>query len=109
MATPALAAQAPDYVRRISPYVGGKPIEEVARELGLDPASIVKLASNENPRGPSPKAVAAIAAVPPHVLVVLDEAYNEYLEPAQQAHATRWIAEYPHLVISRSFSKAYGL
>ena len=40
-------------------YEPGKPIEDVARELGLDPASIIKLASNENPFGPSPKAVAA--------------------------------------------------
>ncbi len=54
--------RAPEYVRAIAPYVRGKPIEEVARELGLDPATIVKLASNENPRGPSPKALAAIAA-----------------------------------------------
>ena len=40
-------------------YEPGKPIDQVARELGLDPAGIVKLASNENPHGPSPKAVAA--------------------------------------------------
>lgn len=40
-------------------YEPGKPIEQVARELGLDPAGIIKLASNENPFGPSPKAVAA--------------------------------------------------
>ena len=40
-------------------YEPGKPIEYVARELGLDPATIIKLASNENPFGPSPKAVAA--------------------------------------------------
>ena len=40
-------------------YEPGKPIEYVARELGLDPAGIIKLASNENPFGPSPKAVAA--------------------------------------------------
>lgn len=40
-------------------YEPGKPIEEVARELGLDPAGIVKLASNENAFGPSPKGVAA--------------------------------------------------
>lgn len=40
----------------ISPYVAGKPIEETAREYGLDPARIVKLASNENPLGMSPKA-----------------------------------------------------
>ena len=40
-------------------YEPGKPIEYVARELGLDPAGIIKLASNENPFGPSPRAVAA--------------------------------------------------
>lgn len=40
-------------------YEPGKPIETVARELGLDPDGIIKLASNENPFGPSPKAVAA--------------------------------------------------
>ena len=40
-------------------YVPGKPIDDVARDLGLDPAGIIKLASNENPFGPSPQAVAA--------------------------------------------------
>jgi histidinol-phosphate aminotransferase len=40
-------------------YEPGKPIEYVARELGIDPAGIIKLASNENPFGPSPRAVAA--------------------------------------------------
>lgn len=40
-------------------YEPGKPIEYVARELGLDAAGIIKLASNENPCGPSPRAVAA--------------------------------------------------
>ena len=43
-------------------YEPGRPVETVARELGLDPAGIVKLASNENPLGPSPRAVEAIRA-----------------------------------------------
>jgi histidinol-phosphate aminotransferase len=43
-------------------YEPGKPIDEVARELGLQPGDIVKLASNENPLGPSPKAKAAMVA-----------------------------------------------
>jgi len=47
-------------IDKITPYSPGKPIEEVARELGLDPSSIVKLASNENPLGPSPLAVEAM-------------------------------------------------
>ncbi|HEY0793939.1 MAG TPA: aminotransferase class I/II-fold pyridoxal phosphate-dependent enzyme, partial [Chthoniobacterales bacterium] len=41
-------------------YVPGKPVEDVARELGLEPDRIVKLASNENPLGPSPKALEAM-------------------------------------------------
>jgi len=41
-------------------YRAGRGVEEVARDLGLDPASLVKLSSNENPHGPSPKAVEAI-------------------------------------------------
>jgi histidinol-phosphate aminotransferase len=49
-------------VQQLSPYVPGKPVGELARELDLDPASIVKLASNENPLGPSPKALEAIRA-----------------------------------------------
>src|SRR5512137_395389 len=62
MTAPELAALAPEHVRRIARYIPGKPVEEVARELSLDPATIVKLASNENPRGPSAKVRGAIAA-----------------------------------------------
>ncbi len=45
-------------IRRLSPYIAGKPIEETKREFGLK--EVIKLASNENPLGASPKAVAAI-------------------------------------------------
>ena len=48
-------------IRSISPYVPGKPIEEVERELGI--TGTIKLASNENPLGPSPKAVSAVKKV----------------------------------------------
>ena len=47
-------------VQKLSPYVTGKPIEELARELGIEPARIVKLASNENPLGPNPRVLEAI-------------------------------------------------
>lgn len=47
-------------LRDLVAYEPGKPIEDVARELGLQPSEIIKLASNENPLGPSPKALAAI-------------------------------------------------
>lgn len=226
---------APSYIRAIAPYQPGKPTSELARELGLAEAGIVKLASNENPLGVSPKAAQAMRAVldglarypdgngfelkqalsrrfgvalesivlgngsndvlelaarsflapglsaiyaqhafavyplavqamgaqgiavpardfghdlvamaravrtdtrivfvanpnnptgtyidgaaleafiarlPQHVLVVLDEAYNEYLEPQFKYDGIGWLKKYPNLVITRTFSKVYGL
>jgi histidinol-phosphate aminotransferase len=47
-------------IKKITPYVGGKAIEELSRQMGLKTSAIVKLASNENPLGPSPKALEAI-------------------------------------------------
>ena len=225
----------PSYVRSIAPYQPGKPISEVARELGLKEENIVKLASNENPRGIGPRTRAAIEAgiadvarypdgngyelkvalsrrygvdaaaivlgngsndvlelvahaflgpgraavysqhcfavyplatqargargiavaaknfghdldamaaaiddetyvvwianpnnptgtllasdaleafikrVPERVLVVVDEAYNEYLPPEQKAETVKWLKRHPNLIVSRTFSKAYGL
>ena len=226
---------APSYIRSIAPYQPGKPIAELAREMGLQPEQIVKLASNENPLGISPKAEQAIQAVladiarypdgnsfalrdavsrkfglqstqlafgngsndilelaaraflepeseaiysqhafavyplvtqavgangvvvpaknfghdldamlaaitsrtrmlfianpnnptgtllektellafmrkvPKQVLVVLDEAYDEYLPESLKSEAISWLTEFENLIISRTFSKAYGL
>ena len=50
----------PKAIKQLKPYTPGRPIAEVQRELGLD--RVVKLASNENPWGPSPRALAAIGA-----------------------------------------------
>ena len=227
---------APSYVRSIAPYQPGKPISELAREMGLEEASIIKLASNENPRGIGPRTRAAIERalgdiarypdgnghelkealarrfgvemsqivlgngsndvlelaalaflgpgraavfsqhcfavyplatqargaraiavpaargyghdleamaraideetylvwvanpnnptgtlalpdaleafvrrVPERVLIVLDEAYNEYLTPDLRADTVKWLKRHPNLVITRTFSKAYGL
>jgi histidinol-phosphate aminotransferase len=230
-----LCELSPSYVRSIAPYQPGKPISELARELGLKVESIVKLASNENPRGIGPRTRAAIEAaipevarypdgngyelklalsrrygvdmasivlgngsndvlelvalaflgpgraavysqhafavyplatqargarsivvaakkyghdleamakaiddetyvvwlanpnnptgtlaqaqeleafmrrVPERVLVVLDEAYNEYMTPDLRADTVKWLKRHPNLVITRTFSKAYGL
>ena len=226
---------APLHIRAIAPYTGGKPISELAREFGLNEADIVKLASNENPLGISPKAqiamdealhtiarypdgnsfalrevvaqkfnithnqivfgngsndilelaaraflqagdevvfsqhafavyplvtqaVGAIGvvvpavnfghdldgflqaitpqtrlifvanpnnptgtliskavlkafmqAVPAHILILLDEAYDEYLSVEHKSAAVTWLTEFSNLIISRSLSKAYGL
>ena len=230
-----IADNAPEYIRAISPYQPGKPIADLAREMGLATQDIIKLASNENPLGMSPRgrramldavdeiarypdgsgfalkaalsrrhgvqtnqivlgngsndvldiaaraflargnsavyaqhafAVYAIATlsvgargievpardyghdleamceaiapdtrlvfianpntptgtfvagavlgrfldgVPQDVLVVLDEAYNEYLEPSLRYDSVAWLARFPNLVITRTVSKIYGL
>ncbi len=57
-----LCELSPSYVRSIAPYQPGKPISELAREMGLEEAGIVKLASNENPLGIGPRTRAAIDA-----------------------------------------------
>src|SRR5688572_24143091 len=57
-----LCELSPSYVRSIAPYQPGKPISELAREMGLEERTIVKLASNENPRGIGPRTRAAIEA-----------------------------------------------
>lgn len=55
----------PEWIRTLTPYPPGKPIEEVERELGIRDS--IKLASNENPLGPSPKAIAAVAEALPRL------------------------------------------
>ena len=60
---PSLWDQANPQLRDLAVYQPGKPIEETARELHVDPNQIIKLASNENPLGPSPKAIEAMRCV----------------------------------------------
>lgn len=73
---------------------------------------VVFVANPNNPTGtflPAERIDAFVAAVPPQVVVVLDEAYNEYLEPSLRFDAVQWVRRHPNLVLSRTFSKAYGL
>jgi len=62
VSTKDLCDLSPAYIRAIAPYQPGKPTSELAREMGIDEKSIVKLASNENPRGIGPRTRAAIEA-----------------------------------------------
>lgn len=50
-----------------------------------------------------------MASVPEHVVVVIDEAYVEYIQQADYPHALEYLDRYPNLIITRTFSKAYGL
>ena len=74
-------------LRGLAVYEPGKPIEETARELGVDPSTIVKLASNENPLGPSPKALEAMRAALEHAHLYPDGS-GFYLRKAIAAKLT---------------------
>lgn len=68
-------ALAKECIRNLTPYQPGKPIEELERELGI--TSSIKLASNENPLGPSPKAIKAIQEFLPKAHIYPDGSYYE--------------------------------
>jgi histidinol-phosphate aminotransferase len=73
---------------------------------------LVFVANPNNPTGTWIRAAALeafVASVPDHVLVVIDEAYAEYLDDPEYPDAAQWLARYPNLVVTRTFSKAFGL
>lgn len=73
---------------------------------------VVWIANPNNPTGtwlPADALHAFISSLPANVIVVLDEAYTEYVEQADYADGTRWLGEFPNLIVTRTFSKAYGL
>lgn len=75
-------------------------------------AKVIFIANPNNPTGTFLTGEALhqfLCALPSHILVVLDEAYNEYLPPECRYDSVSWLAEFPNLLISRTFSKAYGL
>ena len=101
---------------------GARSIVVPARDYGHDldamlaaieaQTRLVFIANPNNPTGTfiAADAVAAfLARVPAGVVVVLDEAYNEYLPPALRHPSIDWVRRFPNLLVSRSFSKAYGL
>jgi histidinol-phosphate aminotransferase len=82
------------------------------RQAIAEDTRIVFVANPNNPTGtfaPAAEVEAFLASVPPQVVVVLDEAYNEYLEPALRFDSTAWVRRFPNLIVSRTFSKAFGL
>jgi histidinol-phosphate aminotransferase len=101
---------------------GAELISVAARDYGHDleamrsavrpDTRLIWIANPNNPTGtflPYPQLKAFLQAVPNDVVVVLDEAYNEYIPPAARTDTTAWLAEFPNLVITRTFSKIYGL
>lgn len=101
---------------------GAEPICASAKNYGHDlnamraairpDTRIVWIANPNNPTGnflPYPEVRAFLEMVPADVVVVLDEAYNEYLPPAERVDTATWIADFPNLVVTRTFSKIFGL
>ena len=73
---------------------------------------MVFLANPNNPTGTwldEHEIESLLQAIPADVIVVLDEAYHEYSAPLGIPDGTRWLARHPNLVVTRTFSKAYGL
>lgn len=77
-----------------------------------DDTRLIFIANPNNPTGTflQPADIEAfLDKVPSNIVVVMDEAYNEYLDSAIQYDSTAWVKKYPNLLVSRTFSKAYGL
>ncbi|HWS75877.1 MAG TPA: histidinol-phosphate transaminase [Quisquiliibacterium sp.] len=102
--------------------VGARAIVVPARDHGHDldamlgaidsDTRLVFIANPNNPTGTFAPAQAVerfIERVPADVVVVLDEAYNEYLPPELRFDSAAWVRRFPNLLVSRTFSKAYGL
>ncbi len=90
----------------------GHDLEAMLKAAIKHKAKMVFIANPNNPTGTylTPDALRDfLQALPVNILVVLDEAYNEYLPPAQRYDSVSWLQNYPNLIISRTFSKAYGL
>lgn len=106
----------------VTQAVGARPIVVPASQWGHDldamaehitPATrLIYLANPNNPTGScfNNQALANfLKKVPAEVLVVLDEAYFEYFDPAERPDGIQYLSDYPNLLVCRTFSKAYGL
>jgi histidinol-phosphate aminotransferase len=102
--------------------VGATGIEVPAKNFGIDLGAMLKAVRADtkmiflaNPNNPTGTFIAGAALrdfvekVPRDVLVVLDEAYGEYLDDANAYDSVPWLAEFPNVIISHTLSKAYGL
>jgi histidinol-phosphate aminotransferase len=103
--------------------VGASGISVAAKDFGHDldvmskaaveqGAKMIFIANPNNPTGTFLSGAALhdfLSALPTNILVVLDEAYNEYLPEDNKYDSVSWLDEFPNLIICRTFSKAYGL
>ncbi|MEO8443702.1 MAG: histidinol-phosphate transaminase [Gammaproteobacteria bacterium] len=113
-----LAVQAAGAIARVAPAnpdAGDQPFGHsltAMRELVNARTRVVFIANPNNPTGTwlVPADLRAfIGALPEHVLVVVDEAYLEYMPAGTRPDTLAWLAEFPNLIVCRTFSKMYGL
>jgi histidinol-phosphate aminotransferase len=90
-------------IAALSPYVPGKPIEELQRELGLE--RVIKLASNENPLGPSPKALAVLN----EGAATLHRYPDGGAYRLREALADRWKVSSDHIIMGNGSDEILGL
>lgn len=102
--------------------VGARGIEVPAKDFGHDPEALLAAIKGDtrilfiaNPNNPTGtlldpvQLLGLIERVPKNVLVVLDEAYTEYLPDAMKSDSVGWLKRFSNLIVTRTFSKAYGL
>ncbi len=85
---------------------------DAMRQLINDKTRLVYLANPNNPTGTwldTEQLKAFVADVPANTIVVIDEAYCDYVEQPAYPDATTWLEDFPNLVVTRTFSKIYGL
>ncbi len=108
----AISTQAVGATARVAPALDyGHDLEAMAALVGEN-TRVVFIANPNNPTGTWLRAEPLhrfIAGLPSNVMVVLDEAYFEYVEEKQYPDGARWLADFPNLIVTRTFSKAYGL
>ncbi|CUS48926.1 MAG: histidinol-phosphate aminotransferase HisC [Idiomarinaceae bacterium HL-53] len=106
----------------VTQAIGAQPVKVAAKDYGhdldamlaaiTDNTRMIFIANPNNPTGTFLTKEALytfIQQVPPYAIVVLDEAYYEYVPEHERAPSLAWVNEFPNLVVSRTFSKAYGL
>jgi histidinol-phosphate aminotransferase len=85
---------------------------DAMRDLVSERTRVIFIANPNNPTGTwlhADELEAFVAGLPAHVLVVVDEAYFEYVDVPGYPDTSRWLETYPNLIVTRTFSKAYGL
>ncbi len=107
-----ISSQAVGATLKMAPAVDyGHDLEAMLNMVG-DKTRVVWVANPNNPTGTWLNAEELenfVAAIPQNVIVVVDEAYVEYVDEPDYPDASKWLQKYPNLIVTRAFSKAYGL